>query len=570
MHALCASVLRTTAESSDDDDDDDRGPFAVPPGPHTPAPPPPAVVHNADDIPAVAGPMWSVAVADVPGGDKTVARHVAAMTASPSTKSFGGKKAADAASFPLGYVANGRLFMPPWYARRAFPKAVVTSTTYVKGTALRADVTFTGKLFTHPPQQQAMRAYTQHVAANPVCTPCILTLPCGYGKTVLLMAIIAAVRKCALVLAHTVNLVDQLATEARRFLAGAKVVVLTSRSSDKPEDALDADVVVASMQTLLAALDAGKPFVADLFRRVGFVCVDEGHHVVARTFASVLCRVPALYRLVLTATPRRKDGLMPALQMLAGPVVFRAFRRVGEVHAVFAEYKCDEHTVLQRRVGKDVVTDRTRMINKLCDDAARTAAVAAMVVTLVRQRRRVLVVTPRVEHVKALVAAVDAAWPVDDPVYDWGAPPPPTPAAPKKKKKRKAGEVEEEEPPPPAPTRVAGLFADAKEAERATVYSAAVIVSTTQLMEEGISLPFLDTLVQTDNATDPEQVVGRILRAASNKRVPLIVDVWHTAFAPSKYMRGRYYRGEKFAVRHWVLGADNDWSAFDRSAPPTL
>ena len=65
--------------------------------------------------------------------------------------------------------------------------------------------------------------------------------------------------------------------------------------------------------------------------------MDEGHHAVASTFAHVFNAIPARFRLVLTATPRRKDKLLPQLQMLAGPVVFRAFRQVKEVFVVALE-----------------------------------------------------------------------------------------------------------------------------------------------------------------------------------------------------------------------------------------
>jgi hypothetical protein len=52
------------------------------------------------------------------------------------------------------------------------------------------------------------------------------------------------------------------------------------------------------------------------------VIVDECHHIPAASFERVLGEVKARFIIGLTATPRRRDGLHPIIEMQLGPVRF--------------------------------------------------------------------------------------------------------------------------------------------------------------------------------------------------------------------------------------------------------
>jgi superfamily II DNA or RNA helicase len=47
--------------------------------------------------------------------------------------------------------------------------------------------------------------------------------------------------------------------------------------------------------------------------------VDECHHTPSKTFTEAVNAFPAMYRLGLTATPSREDGLGQAIQVYIGP-----------------------------------------------------------------------------------------------------------------------------------------------------------------------------------------------------------------------------------------------------------
>lgn len=552
-------------------------------------PPAPARVH-VGDTPAwdlVSGALWSVSVEAVE--PDAVAEHLAALTCVPNKgKTFapGGK----VIRFAIGHVQHGRLYMPPWYARLAFPDASIARSGYTRGAAMRADVEFSGSLMTHPPQQQAIARYCEWMAANAECSPCILSLPCGYGKTVVFIYLCVTLRRVTLVLAHKLPLVDQWIEEIRRFVPAARVGYI--KSDGIRVDGVD--IIVASTQSLFSHLESGREYIPRLFERVGMLCMDEGHHAVASTFSRVFNACPAQYRIVLTATPRRKDGLMPHLQMIGGPVIFKALRQVGEVHVLCVEYVSDDHVeIMMGRGGSHI--NRQAMTNKLAEDVTRTAAACAIIRLLATQGRRVLVVTPRVSHLNEIGDLLDA----DDAIL----------ALPQRrvslfvrdakplKRRRRKTETEEEaraladgamhawEDSGPhghgedfdAP-RVGRVLEGMTQLDRELQYEGIVVLSTSQMMEEGISYKAWDTLVDLDNMSDSEQVIGRILRACPGKRVPLVVDMWIdvSLFKGLFWKRYAYCRDEGFATKHIQIKgvedvpAEDFWTPYDRLAPHVL
>jgi hypothetical protein len=306
-------------------------------------------------------------------------------------------------TFCLGAVRpDGWLLVPPWYGKAAFPAARVVRNILTRG-ADAAFGEFRGALREHPPQRAAAARYLSWLADHQTTPSCIVSLPCGYGKTVLCLWLLAALGRRACVIAHTNALVDQWQQEVRRFLPGARLGHV-KEGGDVLVD--DVDIVIASLQSLRPALARGDAWVTRLTAATGSVVLDEGHHAVAATFWEVLSAIPAVYRLVLTATPRRGDGLGPQLAWVSGPVIFRAIRTVDEVHVANVCFTGEGHGAVMRR-GQLQLAD---MVNTLCEDPARTALAVAVVAHLVTtQRRRAIVITPRVTHIHVVADAVEAA-----------------------------------------------------------------------------------------------------------------------------------------------------------------
>ena len=154
-----------------------------------------------------------------------------------------------------------------------------------------------------------LRDYQERaVAALDRATQGTVVLPCGGGKTRVGVGAVARLRTPALVLVHTLDLAEQWRAELRAVLgleAG-----LVGGGVDTP-----AEVTVGVIQTLVrwtpARLDA-------FLGGFGLLVLDEAHHVAASTFHAIVGRCPARYRLGLTATPQREDGLTALLELFLG------------------------------------------------------------------------------------------------------------------------------------------------------------------------------------------------------------------------------------------------------------
>jgi len=133
---------------------------------------------------------------------------------------------------------------------------------------------------------------------------CILNVPCGHGKTVLALWLTAK-RQCRTIVFVTTNaLANQWASRVSTFL---EVSFLVVTAKTKPEELLANDFVVTTFDAYKARKDAFKELgVQESF---GQIILDESHRTGAATYYPVMQDFPCYYRLALSATFRRSDGL---------------------------------------------------------------------------------------------------------------------------------------------------------------------------------------------------------------------------------------------------------------------
>lgn len=143
----------------------------------------------------------------------------------------------------------------------------------------------------------------------------ILQLACGLGKTVVALDFIAEVKGPAIIILDNSQLLQQWTTEIDKLLnvPGGVGLVKADKFDWKK------DVVLCTYQTLANISST----VSEEFRRYFQLAIwDEGHHVSAPTFAPG-AELFYGYRLSLTATPERDDGLHIIYEMHIGPVLYR-------------------------------------------------------------------------------------------------------------------------------------------------------------------------------------------------------------------------------------------------------
>lgn len=342
----------------------------------------------------------------------------------------------------------------------------------------------------------------------------VLVAPPAAGKTESGLALVACWRQPALWLAHTRDLVDQAVDRAQRVLQlprGGLGVIGAGRG-----DTWGTHLTVATIQSL-----ARKRYAAE--SRIGAVVHDECHHSASPSWARVLNRMPARYRLGLTATPERTDGLHPLMYDLLGrPVVIPFAQMVALGRALMPSI---EQLDTQFRCSPGA--DWNRIQEERATDPQRNFVICALAYGLWRAGHRVIVLVERIEHTRLLAAALGA-------LYHCPA------------------------------SAVSGPVASLtrKQAFGALAEERRVLVAT-KLLDEGVDLPLADRLILgAAQRSEPLlwQRVGRVIRAPAGKADAVVwdlIDPLVPSLLDQAEQREGVYRALGFPVRkrHAGMGA---------------
>jgi superfamily II DNA or RNA helicase len=141
----------------------------------------------------------------------------------------------------------------------------------------------------------------------------ILKLPTGSGKTKIAAALIRTLKRYTIFLTHKKDLLYQTRDVFRKEIGDFVGIV----GDGKRE--LDAPIAITSVQTLARNPDLLKSWAKQ--RKVLFA--DEVHHAVAKTWYKSMQRIPAYYRIGLTATPITGEGKI-LLEASTGPIIYTA------------------------------------------------------------------------------------------------------------------------------------------------------------------------------------------------------------------------------------------------------
>lgn len=169
----------------------------------------------------------------------------------------------------------------------------------------------------------------------------VVVLPTGAGKTHVATMAIDDKRRSTLVVAPTLDLVRQWYDVLRATFAAPVGVVGGGDHDVQPLTVTTYDSAYLHMERLGA--------------RFGLVVFDECHHLPSPTYALAarLCIAP--YRLGLTATPERADGLEARLDDLVGPTVYRRDIQelAGEWLAEYETIRLDVELTPEERAEHD-------------------------------------------------------------------------------------------------------------------------------------------------------------------------------------------------------------------------
>jgi superfamily II DNA or RNA helicase len=310
----------------------------------------------------------------------------------------------------------------------------------------------------------------------------ILCAPCGAGKTAIGVGIISEIQQKTLVLVHTGDLLTQWRERIESWMPN---VTVGMRGLGKNKDG---DVVIATVQTLM------RMKFTELYKwasQFGLTILDEAHHSPARTFVKVMGGIPSRYRFGLTATPDREDGLTKFMYWTFGDKIWSIshdeLRKLGliavpELKKVYTTHGADVPTS----------TEYTKAITDLTLDEDRNQLIIDLTSSYFNDGRCILVLSERVGHCEELNEML-----------------------------KKRGVLSE--------CLVGAVSSKRREEilQRARTADVRVLFAT-QLADEGLDVPRLDTLILATPASSPaklEQRCGRIMRGHPDKMTPLVVDI---------------------------------------------
>ena len=262
------------------------------------------------------------------------------------------------------------------------------------------DVSFIGQL--KEDQKPAADALLSHDIG-------VLSVPGGFGKTVIGTYLVAQRAVNTLILVHSQQVYDQWKDELNEHLeiknepayrltpTGLKKVIGVIGEYRATKKHLSDLVDVAMTQSLSRSIDEMQ-FVKDY----GMVIIDECHRIPATTFEAVLKQVNAKYVYGLTATPYRDDGHHAILFLRCGPIRYKVDDRKQAEKRPFEHFVIPRFTELLPTSVHN--TDNTQqLLTGASTDAKRNEMIINDILASVKSGRNPIVLSERVDHVNTLV-----------------------------------------------------------------------------------------------------------------------------------------------------------------------
>ena len=216
----------------------------------------------------------------------------------------------------------------------------------------------------------------------------VLSLPCGFGKTTVSLAIACKLGYRTMIIVHKEFLANQWEERIKQFCPGATIGRVQQNKKD-----VECDFVIAMLQSLSL-----KEYTFGDFDSIGTLIVDEAHHICAKVFSQSLFKMCPKHIFGLSATPNRKDGLTKVLHWFMGPTFFAVERENQQDVEVFPiEFECQRFRDPPpcTRFGK---LSLSTMITELTENRERNSMLVGLISRIAKSTRQILVLSDRRQH----------------------------------------------------------------------------------------------------------------------------------------------------------------------------
>lgn len=418
---------------------------------------------------------------------------------------MGNKKDTDDVVFELYRETEKRIYIPRYYGLVNYdvPKVLKLS-----GAGADISVSFVGKL--RDSQMEPVNNFLE-AARNPRKMGGIISVPCGFGKTIMSLYIACALKKKTMFISHKDFLNQQFIDTVKEFAPTASIGIIKQNKVVVENK----DFIIASLQSL-----AMRDYDSKIFEDIGFVIIDEVHHTGAQVFCRAFKKLNTPIILGLSATLNRKDGMRKVFEYYIGGSVYSIKNKeytdvIVNIHKYYVP-DIEYSAIKKMWNGKENIA---AMINNICAYKPRTEYIIAILIEILKNEpdRRVLILSERRNQLKS----------IEDFIVDKNI-----------------------------ANKDYGYYVGGMKQEQLNISSGKqIILATFQLASEGFNVPTLNTIIFASPISDIQQSIGRILRERPEERkyTPLCIDIADefSVFHRKTGARTKFYNNNKYIISYY-------------------
>ncbi len=329
-----------------------------------------------------------------------------------------------------------------------------------------------------PEQEDCKAAVIEQLLRRPA-SGAIIQCPTAFGKTICALAIAKQLKVKTAVLVHREFLLNQWIKRINQFLPDAKVGVI----GGKRWDVDNCHIVIVLIETISSWVSKSKirPELANMF---GFICYDEVHRAAAPSWGTAIPEFNAAYRLGISASPTRSDGLEKVFNYHIGKKAYTGvvMSHTPKIRRVWSNYKINHPRF---NVGMMSMEAAFKLMSA---DAGYNQDVIDQIKAALAAGRKIMVFSHTVKHLELLNKMLLEQLVDSPPTTDFYI----------------GGRKQE----------------DLDEAENAMV-----LFGTFQMAKDSLDIPSLDTVILAGPIRNPQQPAGRACRDFQDKKPPVVVDM---------------------------------------------
>jgi superfamily II DNA or RNA helicase len=352
-----------------------------------------------------------------------------------------------------------------------------------------------------------------------------LCVPCGRGKTSMAIYVSCVLKQKTLIIVHKSFLLDQWVTALKKFTNG-KIGTIRGKTIDVE----GCDFVIGMIQSI-----SMKDYEEELFEQFSMVIYDEAHHCASKVFSNSLKKINTKYKLALSATPYRGDGLIKVMHWFLGPIIYKENVKINDqvVSKIF-HYKSSDKNFSEKKFtwGKQAGRPNIiKMMSNLVELENRTIRLIQIINQIRKDPdRKIIVLSERVAHLDSMKLGIEKL--IEKDVKD--------------------GKLMPDE------IKVRYYIGALKKKEREEAENVGDIFFATYAMaKEGLDIERLNTVVLATSQKDVIQSVGRVMRKILEEGdlKPLIIDFSDnlSAFINHTKHRKQFYKQSKFDIEEYDI-----------------